>query len=91
MNHQIGSTVPNTTSQILAIQQASQPKAKEINKQHTSHSKAEVEVFVVMGQVIFLHLAHVLWQLRVMQPLMVVSRSLREANLRDSRIVHAIV
>lgn len=66
INHQIGSTVPNTTSQILAIQQVGQLKrAKEI-KQHTGHSEAQVEVFVVMSQVIFLHLAHVLWQLRVM-------------------------
>jgi hypothetical protein len=69
IDHQIGITVPNTTSQILAIQRVSQLEmdARE-GEQRTSHSKAQVEVFVVMSQVVFLHLAHVLRQLRVMQP-----------------------
>ena len=40
---------------------------EDIIPDFASYAKAEVEVLVVVGEMVLLHLAHVLWQLRVMK------------------------
>ena len=56
----------------------------------TRDAKPEVKVFVMMCEVIFFHLAHVLWEFGVMQPMRCLSIKKRMQS-EYIRIVHAVV